>query len=136
MTTESGSPHGVPLRLLPDRLAIGKLPPDVALPDGPTNGRIWSLTITPWERSLVCAEADVPEGATIDPGWRAFSIEGPMPFDLAGVLLGVIAPISSNGLGVFALSTFDGDLVLVRDTVLESAIAHLRAAGHTLRDAG
>lgn len=135
MTNETSALPRVPLRLLPDRYAICTLPPDAPPPMPPTNATIWSLTITVRERSLVCVESKAPENAEIDAGWRAFYLEGPMPFDLAGVLLGVITPISSNGLGVFALSTFDSDLVLIREEVLEAAIVHLLAAGHIVHTA-
>lgn len=118
------------MRLLPERLAIYKLPPDASLPTPPATAGVWSLTITSRERSLLCGEADVPAGAEVDAGGVPSIWKAPCPFDLAGVLLSAIAPISSNGLGVFALSTFDGDLVLVRDAVLDTAIAHLRDAGH------
>jgi hypothetical protein len=46
------------------------------------------------------------------------------------VLASLLVPLAQAGLPVFALSTFDTDYLLVKDTDRERVLAALRAAGH------
>ena len=52
-----------------------------------------------------------------------------LDFALVGVLSGIFAPLAHAGVSVFALSTFDTDYVLVRETDLKHARQTLAAAG-------
>ena len=47
-----------------------------------------------------------------------------------GVLSALLAPLTSAGVSIFALSTFDTDYLLVRAAQLDLAIESLSAAGH------
>ena len=66
----------------------------------------------------------------MEPGWRALRIVGPLAFDLVGVIASVTVPLAAADVGVFVLSTFDTDLVLVKDEDLDRAIDVLGGAGH------
>jgi hypothetical protein len=46
---------------------------------------------------------------------------------------GLAAPLAAAGVGVFILSTFDTDYLLVKDANLAKAQAALRVAGFELR---
>ena len=86
---------------------------------------------TPDERSLVCRTCDVPENTTErDDGWTALMIDGVLDFSLIGILSGIAAALASAGIGIFAISTFNTDYILVKDR--EGAIAALTAAGYDL----
>ena len=86
---------------------------------------------TPDERSLVCRTCDVPEGTICrDDGWSALMIDGVLDFSLIGILSGIAAALASAGIGIFAISTFNTDYILVKDR--EGAIAALTAAGYDL----
>ena len=116
------------LRLLPGRLAVCRFEPHDPLPAWAFHDEatFWSLTRTPDELSLVCDEDAVPPSvARVEPGWRAFRLEGPIPFAETGVLAGLASPLAAAGIPLFALSTFDTDLVLVQERDLERAIAAL-----------
>ncbi|MBZ9713462.1 ACT domain-containing protein [Deinococcus multiflagellatus] len=121
------------LSVLPGRYAVVQLPPDAPLP--PLAGAFWSLTRTADELSLVCAEAEVPPGSTAADGWVAFKLHGPFPFHLTGILASVLNPLRDVEVGIFALSTFDTDYVLVKQAQQPEATAALRAAGHTVLEA-
>lgn len=84
------------------------------------------------ELSVVCREDRVPPGLRTDGGWSAFKLEGPFAFDETGILLSVIEPLSANGIGIFAVSTFDTDYLLVKTTDAAKARALLGAAGHSI----
>ena len=116
------------LSLHPERFAVCRFAPDDPLPAWVfhAGATTWSLTRTPREQSLVCPEADLPPSVErAERGWRAFEIAGPIPFDETGVLAGLTAPLAAAGIPVFAISTFDTDLLLVREAHLERAVAAL-----------
>jgi hypothetical protein len=124
------------LSLLPERFAVCRFAPDAPLPAWVFHGgaTTWSLTRTPSELSLVCPEDDLPPSVEqTEPGWRAFEAAGPIPFGETGVLAGITAPLAAAGVGVFAISTYDTDLVLVRDADLAAARAALVASGYEVR---
>jgi hypothetical protein len=110
--------------------------PEWALRAGPFG----SVTRTADELSIVCATAHVPSTAlpasTVrEDGWRALKVVGPFAFNEVGVLLQVAAPLAAAGISILAMATFDTDYVLVQEAQLARAVATLRGAGHTVRDA-
>lgn len=84
------------------------------------------------ELSVVCLEDRVPDDIRTDGGWSAFKLEGPFAFSETGILLSVIEPLSANGIGIFAVSTFDTDYLLVKTADLTKARKLLGTAGHSL----
>ncbi|MFC4640439.1 ACT domain-containing protein [Deinococcus hohokamensis] len=121
------------LSVLPERYAVVQLPPNTPLPA--LAGAFWSVTWTPEEVSLVCEEAQVPAGAQSAGGWVALKLHGPFEFTLTGILAAVLNPLRDAGVGIFALSTFNTDYVLVAADRLAEATGTLRAAGHTVLEA-
>ena len=67
------------------------------------------------EKSLVCLTEDVPEN-TIEreDGWKAFRIEGILDFSLIGILSQISALLAENEIGIFAISTYNTDYILVK----------------------
>ena len=91
-----------------------------------------SITRTADELSIVCAE-DVAVGfARVDRAWRAIKVQGPFAFDQTGVLASFLDPLAVAAIGIFAVSTFDTDYILVKSANLEAAVAALKGAGHRL----
>jgi hypothetical protein len=121
----------VALALLPQRFAICRFGPDAPLPVWVFHGgaTTWSLTRTPHELSLVCPEDDLPPALDrdVDRPWRAFALDGPLPLESLGVIASVASPLAEAGVPVFVLSTFDTDLVLVRERDLARATSTLGA---------
>jgi hypothetical protein len=118
------------LTLLPDRLAVCRLPPGAAIPAWATASPFFSLTRTDAELSVVCVQQLVPEPTQCEAGWRVFRVAGPLDFSLTGILAGIAAPLAAAGVSIFAISTFDTDYVLVKEENLTKAFDALRAAGH------
>lgn len=134
------SPGAAPraLTLLPGRFVVCRFPPDAALPAWAfhESAHVWSITRTPDELSVVCDEDDVPP--SVEPAalrWRAFRVDGPIPFEEIGVIAGLSAPLAAAGVPVFVLSTHDTDLVLVPAEELERARAAWVQAGVSVRNA-
>ena len=124
--------------VLPGSFAVVRLAPDAEVPVELLGPPFHSLTRTPAELSVVCPEGPlVPAGARVEAGWALLSLVGPFPFDLVGILSSVLVPLARAGIGIFALSTFDTDYVLVKREKLDAAIAAIVAAGHEfVGDAG
>lgn len=127
MTTPS-----LTLRLLPDRYAVAQLPPDAAMPDWWPASGMRHASWTDDELSLVCEETHVPDDVRCQRGWRMFKLQGPFDFALTGILKAVLDPLAVAGVGIFAVSTYDTDYVLVQAHQLDVSLQVLREAGHRL----
>jgi hypothetical protein len=113
---------------------VCRLPPDAPWPEPRAGARLYSATHTGRELSVVCIEGDEPEGAEVESGWRVLSVVGLLAFDLVGVIASITVPLAAAGVGVFVVSTFDTDVVLVKDDDLDRAVAALRGSGHRMTD--
>ena len=120
------------LRLLPEVLAICRLDAGAPVPPWAMNGVFSSVTRTAAELSVICPEAQAPAEVRREPGWRAFRVEGPLPFEATGILAAIAAPLAAAEIPIFAISTFDTDYVLVKEAHASRAAAVLGAAGHTV----
>ncbi|MEZ4701284.1 MAG: ACT domain-containing protein [Rhodothermales bacterium] len=118
------------LTLLPEPMAVCRLPPDAPLPAGVLDAPFCSVTRTTDELSIVLEARRAQAGWKAELGWRMFKVAGPMDFELTGVVAGLTVPLADAGLPVFVVSTFDTDYLLVRSDRLDAAIATLRNAGH------
>lgn len=112
--------------------AISRLEPGDAIPGWADGPGFVSITRTDDELSIVCLQDRVPDAVRHDSDWVAFKFEGPFAFGETGIVLSVIRPLSENGLGIFVVSTFDGDHLLVKATDQAAARRLLAEAGHTL----
>jgi hypothetical protein len=121
------------LSLLTDQFAVCRLEPQAAVPAWAMGGPFFCITRTADELSIVCAEGAVPPGVRSEGGWRAFKLEGPFDFTQTGILASVLSPLAEAGVGVFALSTYDTDYVLIKGSQLEQAAAALEACGHSVQ---
>jgi hypothetical protein len=125
--------HRLTLVSLPGTFAVCGLEPDSPVPAWASAGAFSSVTRTAAELSVVGPDAAVPEGVRCDRGWHAWRLGG--TFDLTtavGILASVVDPLAAAGVGVFAVSTFDTDYLLVKANNVERAAAALRARGHTV----
>lgn len=85
------------------------------------------------EYSLVCATKNVPQNAThCDNGWRAFRIEGVLDFSLIGILSRITALLAQNNIGLFAVSTYNTDYILVKEESFCRALAVLSHEGYEI----
>jgi len=120
------------LSLLPGTYMICRLDPEAIIPDWAKAGGFISITRTSDELSIVCAEANVPEGVKADRGWRCFKVEGPLDLSLTGVLASLANPLAEARINIFALSTFDTDYLLVKEDNVSRAAEVLIRSGHRL----
>ena len=116
------------LKALPYALTVCKLA-DLSAPD--LNQDFYFLARTDEELSLVCRTEDTPANTTDrDDGWRAFRIEGVLDFSLVGILARISAILAARNIGIFAVSTFNTDYILVKKENLSSALDALEKEGY------
>lgn len=122
------------LSLSPEKLSVCQLAPDAPIPGWATPALGFaSITRTRQELSIVCATSLVPVGVRHETGWRILQVEGPLDFNLTGILASLLTPLAKAGVSIFALSTYNTDYVLLKDEKVPVALQTLRAAGHTIR---
>ena len=85
------------------------------------------------EYSLVCPTAVVPENTLErEDGWRCFRIRGVLDFSLIGILAKISTILAENRIGIFVVSTFNTDYVLVKAENFDRAMALFADAGYTV----
>lgn len=85
------------------------------------------------ENSLVCITQNVPPNTVArDDGWKAFRIQGVLDFSLIGILAKISAILAQNNIGIFAVSTYNTDYILVKAEHLSTAITALKSAGYNI----
>ncbi len=83
------------------------------------------------EISLVCKTEDTPANTTDrDDGWKGFRIEGVLDFSLIGILSKISGILADNKIGIFAVSTYNTDYILVKKENFDKALAVLSDAGY------
>jgi uncharacterized protein len=122
---------------LPDQYSLVRFPPDAPVPEWAFSpGGFASVTRTADELSVVCLAALVPAGVRVDGGWCCLKLKGPFAFDQVGILSSFAVPLAQAGVGIFAISTFDTDYILVKESQRELAIRALVSAGHVIASDG
>ena len=120
------------LRVLAEEFAVARFAADAPLPDWFARGPLASASWTDDELSIVCLQAQVPPEVRCERRWRCLKLQGPFPFQLTGILLSVLQPLATADIGIFAISTFDTDYVLVKADAMERAIVALQTQGHSV----
>ena len=83
------------------------------------------------ENSLVCRSSCVPNNTIErDDGWRAFRIQGVLEFSLIGILSKISCLLAENQIGIFAISTYNTDYILIKSESFNKAIQVLSDNGY------
>lgn len=119
------------LDLLPGEYSVWRLAAGAPLPSIETGG-ILSVTRTPAELSIVSLSSEVSPDAKAESGWRCLKVQGPLAFEMTGVLAALSAPLAREEIPIFVVSTYDTDYLLVKAADLERASAILKDEGHVV----
>ncbi|MGA9771992.1 MAG: ACT domain-containing protein [Blastocatellia bacterium] len=120
------------LSILPEEFAICRLDADSPVPSWAFAGNLSSVTRTADEMSIVCEQKHAPEETRCDRDWLCLKVHGPLDFSLTGVMASLAVPLAEAEISLFALSTFDTDYLMVKESNLEKAIRALTDAGHEI----
>ena len=116
------------LKILPGGLTVCRLPSTDAID---LSAGFYFIGRTDEEISLVCRTESVPENTEKrEDGWRAFRIEGTLDFSLVGILSKISGILAESGIGIFAVSTYNTDYILVKAEQLDRAVRALETAGY------
>ena len=118
------------LKILPHNLTVCKV---ANMQDISLEKDFYFVGKTDEEISLVCKTEDTPVNATDrDDGWRGFRIEGTLDFSLIGILSRLSSILAENEIGIFAISTYNTDYILVKDVNYDRAMRVLAEAGYMI----
>ena len=85
------------------------------------------------EKSLVCVTSDVPPNVIQrDDGWKGFRIQGTLDFSLIGILSKLSGILADHKIGIFAVSTYNTDYILVKEENFARALNALASEGYTV----
>ena len=120
------------LKKLPYRLSVCKIS-DIAAID--LQKEFYFIGRTDEELSLVCRTEDVPAHTIeCDDGWRGFRIQGVLDFSLIGILSKLSAILAEHKIGIFAVSTYNTDYILVKEENYDRALSALAAQGYIVTE--
>jgi hypothetical protein len=121
------------LLLLDELLAVCRLAADAPAPEWAQGRALSAFIRTPEELTVICPEHLVPPGVIAEPGWRVLQVEGPLDFELVGVLASLAASLADAGVSIFAISTYSTDFILIKQSQVDLALTALHQAGHQVR---
>ena len=85
------------------------------------------------ELSLVCKTEDTPQNTVErDDECRGFRIQGVLDFSLIGILSKLSGILANHKIGIFAVSTYNTDYILVKEENYERALTVLASEGYTI----
>ena len=85
------------------------------------------------EISLVCKTEDTPsETVERNDGWKGFRIQGTLDFSLIGILSKLSGILADHQIGIFAVSTYNTDYILVKKENFDRALQILASEGYII----
>ena len=118
------------LKILPFELSVCKVSDTSAID---LNEDFFFVGRTDEEISLVCKTSSVPGATTArEDGWKGFRIEGVLDFSLIGILSKISSVLAENKIGIFAVSTYNTDYILVKEENFGRALKVLEDAGYEI----
>jgi len=120
----------VRLRSVPGIYGVARLGPTSPIPDWFDGPGFSALMRAEDELTLVCLQERMPEAVEAERNWRCFRSLGPIPFNATGIVQALIEPLSTQGIGVFVVCTFDGEHILVSAADWAKSRSLLEQAGH------
>lgn len=104
-----------------DNYAICRLDPNQEIPSWFKLDNFSTVTKTDEELSITCKSEIVPEGINCEKGWNILKILGPLDFSLIGILSKLSTILANNNIGIFVISTFDTDYILIKEENTDKA---------------
>ena len=118
------------LDLLTGEWSIARLHAAEPVPDWAWSEIFSSVSRTSDELSIIAPSQQVPSNVKSEGGFRVLAVRGPLAFDAKGILADLAGAIAAADVSLLALSTFDTDMLLVRQQDLVDTAAALESRGH------
>lgn len=113
------------MKLLKEKYGVCRLDKGDGIPNWALEGEFYSITKTEDELSVVCLQEGIPDKIKCEKEWRILKVEGPLDFALVGILASISSLMASEGISIFAISTYDTDYILVKDKDINKAVESL-----------
>ncbi|MEL7467004.1 MAG: ACT domain-containing protein [Pseudomonadota bacterium] len=125
------------LTQLPGDYAVARSGPATPVPEGFLSGTDFlTISRTDEELSLVGPTDAVTKHRQhldkIEPGWTTFKVQGPFAFDETGIVAALSRALAEAEIGIFVISTYDTDYILVKEENAQAATRAWRADGHAI----
>ena len=118
------------IKKIPYKLSVCKV---TDISDIDLTADLYFIGKTDEELSLVCRTEDIPERTVAcDHGWRGFRIQGVLDFSLVGILSKLSGILAEHQIGIFAVSTYNTEYILVKEADFERALEVLASEGYTV----
>lgn len=129
-TVCEGAASKLELKVLEHQLTVCKV---ATIQDIDLSCDFYFIGKTDEELSLVCKTEDVPaQTLERNDGWRGFRIQGVLDFSLIGILSRLSSILAENGIGIFAVSTYNTDYILVKEENFGRALDVLQSEGYSV----
>jgi hypothetical protein len=120
------------MKLLDEKFAVCRLDKGASVPEWALKSSFYSVTKTSDELSVVCSEDAVPSGVKCESGWRILKVLGPLDFSLIGIISSISSVLADRKISIFAVSTYDTDYILVKDSYIGEAVSALTEKGYEI----
>ena len=117
------------LKVIEGGFSVCRFESSAVIPSEVYQSKIFSITKTDEELSIVCETSCIYDADQKEDGWAMIKVQGPLDFSLTGVLASLAAPLAEREVSVFAISTFDTDYLLVKQNKLGIAKEVLEVSG-------
>lgn len=109
------------LSILSDFFTIHRLPSNSKIPNQVYQSPFYSISKSEEEMSVVCSYSVHLDSDGSEAGWSCIKLLGPLDFSLPGIIAEISAVLAKAEIGIFIISTFDTDYILVKSVELEAA---------------
>ena len=124
---------GLKFLLRPETLCVHRLPPDWPVDFDKLRSASWySVTHTGEELSVIAPQEIAFGFGEREPSWSCLRIADKLDFGLIGVIAEVSRVLADAGVGIFTVSTYDTDYILVKSVDIDTAVCALSEAGHVV----
>ena len=119
------------LQIMPQAMTVCRVASEAELR---LDGDLVFIGKTDEEYSLVCPTDCVPEDTVErEDGWRCFRIRGVLDFSLIGILSKLSAVLAEQKIGIFAVSTYNTDYILVKQENFDKALVALANSEYIIK---
>lgn len=124
---------GLTLLLLDGEFKICRFSAETPPPSSIFSADWYTLSKTDDELSVVIGVSAEFECDTVEDGWAMFKLLGPFAFDLTGIVAGISKVIAEANIGIFVISTYDTDYIMIKQANLDTATKALVGAGYRVQ---
>ncbi|MCL2180217.1 MAG: ACT domain-containing protein [Treponema sp.] len=120
------------LLLLENDYSIFKFDPDFSHYEKILSDEFFSITKTKDELSIAALENSFSDFLSKEDGWKIIKIDEELDFSLTGILSKISAVLAGEDIGIFVLSTYNTDYIMIKKENVNKAVNILINNGYLL----